>query len=104
MKYKALRILATVYKILAWVTLIVGSLTSLSLLFSSGVISRGLGVSIPIGAGIVAALVTVGFTLLQFVFLLGFGELISLIFDIEANTRVEPRVKAEEEEERKMAA
>lgn len=101
MKYRALRVLATVYKVLAWVTLVVGSLISLSLLFSSSVVSSGLGVPVSLGAGIIAALVAIGFTLIQFVLFLGFGELISLIFDIEANTHGEVTV---EEEEKRMAA
>jgi len=103
MKYKALRVLATVYKVLAWVTLGVGSLISLSLLFSSSVVSSGLGVPVSIGAGIIAALVAIGFTLIQFILFLGFGELISLIFDIEANTHVGAVAEVEEEEGR-MAA
>ncbi len=102
MNYKALRVLATVYKVLAWVTLVVGSFISLSVLFIPSLISSGLGVPVSIGVGIVAAFVAIGFTLIQFILFLGFGELISLIFDIEANTHKGPVV--EEEEEKRMAA
>lgn len=102
MKYRALRVLATVYKILAWVTLAVGVIVSISLLFGSSAISRGLGLSVSIGVGFLAALLTMGFSLLQFVFLLGFGELINLVFDIEANTHI--MEKAEEEEKGLRAA
>lgn len=102
MKYRALRVLAVVYKILAWITLVIGVIISISLLFSSSIVSRGLGVSVSFGASFIAALLTLGFTLLQFVFFLGFGELISLLFDIDANTA--PKLKKAPATETKQAA
>lgn len=96
MKYRALRVLAMVYKILAWVTLVSGALVSISLLFSSTVISRGLGVPVSFGASFLAALVALGFTLVQFVFLLGFSELIYLVFDINDNTSPKEEAAGEE--------
>lgn len=87
MQYRALRVLAVVYKILAWITLAVGIIVSISLLFSSSIVSRGLGIPVSIGISFLAAIFALGLSLLQFVFLLGFGELISMVFDIDANTR-----------------
>ena len=102
MNYRALRILASVYKIVAWAILGSGSIISISLLFSSNVISSGLGIPVTLGASIITALIFEGFILLQFIFFLGLGELISLVFDIDFNTR--PVAATKEREEIKSAA
>ena len=86
MNYKALRILGSVYKIVAWIILGAGSIIAVSMLFSSNIISTGLSIPVTAGASIITALIFEGFILLQFIFFLGLGELISLIFDIDFNT------------------
>jgi len=86
MNYRVLRVLASVYKIIAWIILGAGSIIAISMLFSSNIISSGLGIPVTAGASIVTALIFEGFILLQFIFFLGLGELISLVFDINFNT------------------
>ncbi len=87
MNFRALRILASVYKIIAWIIFGAGSIIAISMLFSSNLISSGLGLPVTPGASIVTALIFEGFILLQFVFFLGLGQVISLFFEIDFHTR-----------------
>ena len=87
MHYRALRVLATFYKIVAWIILGSGSLIAISMLFSSNIIVSGLGLPMTTGVSIATALIFEGFILVQFIFFLGLGELISIIFDIDFSTR-----------------
>ncbi len=104
MNYRALRILASVYKMVAWIIFGAGSIISLSMLFSSNIIASGLGIPITPGASIATALIFEGFILIQFVFFLGLGQLISLVFDIDFNTRPVTEEVLEKKEEITEAA
>lgn len=97
MKYRALRVMAVVMKILAWVVLVAGLIVSLTTLFATGLLSDSLGTTVPLSARLFAFLGMIAGTLVQFVFLMGAGEAISLLFDIESNTSMRPPVTHREE-------
>ncbi len=100
-KYRALRIVATIFKVLAWITLVIGVLGAI--LFVVGVVwlsISGMGMQGPIapyyyrglgGAPIVVSLIgALGIALgpiLSFLFLYASAEMIYLFLDIEQNTR-----------------
>jgi len=97
-RFTVLRIVATLYKILGWIILVVGTLASLGI-FVAGLLG-GAGVSqymsrgsqlggLMSGAlgGLVAAVISFLLTLLYFVLTYGVGEVIYLFVAIEENTR-----------------
>ena len=85
-KYEFLRIIAQILKVLAWVVLGVGLLGGLiGLLALAGPMARNL--NLPVA---VPSLGSVGVLLLSvawFVQLFAFGSILSLLIDIEENTR-----------------
>lgn len=96
MKYRALRVMAVVMKILAWVVLVTGLMFSLATLFATGLLTQSLGTTVPLSARLFMFVGMVAGTLVEFVFLLGSSEVISLLFDIEANTFQRPATHQEE--------
>lgn len=96
MKYRALRVMAVVMKILAWVVLATGLMLSLATLFATGLLTQSLGTTVPVSARLFMFIGMVAGTLVEFVFLLGSGEAISLLFDIEASTVARPAAHHEE--------
>ena len=99
-KYRALRIIATLWKVLAWILLIVGILSSLGVLLigilgSGGFVLRYLGQDPGLVQGAMSAVSgIVGFiggliaTMVYFLILYAIGELIDLLLAIEENTRL----------------
>lgn len=96
-RFHVLRIIATLFKVLAWIMLIVGALISIGLLIGGlaggASMTRYMG-SPPLGGlvggvlgGLVAAVISFLFTLLYFAFMYGLGEAIYLGLAIEENTR-----------------
>ena len=98
-KYRVLRIVATIFKVLAWIVLVVGLLVAIIwtvALMASGV-SRlraqlpstlyypGLG--LPLASGLAGSLVLGLISILYFLFLYASGEFVFLLLDIEENTR-----------------
>ena len=94
-KYRILRFVATLWKILAWVVLVVGTLAAIATLagvllggaqlrpyFDSGIVPFS-----PIVGGIIAFVGGVLFTIFYFLALYGVGELLQLLIGIEENTR-----------------
>jgi hypothetical protein len=87
-KYKALRTIANLYKILAFVLggiLVIGAL----IVMASGAVSStsSLGGPSMLAGGFVGGLIMLIYAGLVFVGLYGFGEFIYLFLDIEENTR-----------------
>lgn len=105
-KFKILRIIGTVWKILAWIVLIVGVLVALGSLLMSifggsmlgwvlsqfGVAEQGAtgayGIVGGIVGGFILSLVLAILALIEFLMLYAIGDLIYLFLDIEANTRL----------------
>ena len=100
-KFKVLRAIGTIWKILAWLVLIVGILSAIGILIT-GLLGRGLmgwidrggygpmpRMPLPLGAlGSVAAFaVSLIITLFYFLGMYAVGELIFLLLAIEENTR-----------------
>jgi len=98
-KYRALRIIATLWKVLAWILLIVGILSSLGILLvgilgGGGFVFRYLGQdpdlvhgAMSTVSGIVAFIGGLIATMVYFLILYAIGELIDLLLAIEENTR-----------------
>lgn len=94
MKYRALRIVSTIYKILAWIVLVMGvlgvcassALTATGALALLGEEGAAAGVSGIVGAAVifVGGLLAVGFYVL---ILFAVSEGIQVLLDIEENTR-----------------
>lgn len=96
-KFGVLRIVATIYKVLAWIVLVVGvlggclSLGMGALGFVSGAASssafeRSLGVTGALG-GMVSGVIVIFFAALYFLVLYALGETIYLLLALEENTR-----------------
>jgi len=98
-KYRVLRIVASIFEILAWIVLVLGLLGAI--LFVVGTVAAGLGrlgariplrlyyqyMGMPAVSGLVGAIVMGLGSILYFLFLYATGELIYLLLDIEQNTR-----------------
>ena len=91
-KYRVLRIVATIWKVLAWIVLVVsvlGGCGTLALAALGGAAARstdfGLGGGL-IG-GLFAALVAIFLGVLYFVSLYAFAELVDVMLALEENTR-----------------
>jgi hypothetical protein len=102
-KFRVLRLVGTLWKILAWVVLAVGILTSLGMLITTIVggaglrelfedMTEGVGIEIPTWldwlGGVALFFVSLVGTLLNFVVLYAGGELVHLLLAIEENTRL----------------
>lgn len=95
-KYRVLRIVATIWKVLAWIVLVVsvlGGCGSLAIGLMAGGANSGLGggagaqlVGGAIG-GAITAVIAIFFGLLYFLFLYAFAELVDVMIALEANTR-----------------
>ncbi len=100
-KFKVLRIIGTIWKVLAWIVLIIGILFSAGMLLTSvlgGGMAGQLGLregQMPLGpwafgvvGGIVTFVVSLIATVIYFLMLYAVGELIYLLLAIEENTRL----------------
>ncbi len=95
-KFRVLRIVATIVKVIAWIVLVVGVLGGCGTLVlgllagSSG--PRGGGAEFGPLAGLlggaVSGLVVIVLALIYFLFLYAYGELIYLLLALEENTRL----------------
>ncbi|MDY6874587.1 MAG: hypothetical protein SWK90_00055 [Chloroflexota bacterium] len=99
-KFKILRIIGTVWKIMAWIALFVGILSSVGVLlmslFGGGVLSQfgqeysqmpGALWAFGLTGGIIGFIVSLIATIINFLLLYAVGELIYLLLAIEENTR-----------------
>jgi hypothetical protein len=94
-KFRVLRIVATIIKVLAWIILVLGVLGGcLTLgggLLAGGTGSRGGGEFGPLAGlltGAFGGIFVIIFSVLEFLFLYAFGELIHLLLALEENTRL----------------
>lgn len=94
-RYRVLRIVATLIKVLAWIVLVLGLLGAILLVI--GAVAGGLGglgarayrdlaMNTTIGAVVGSIIMGLG-SVLYFLFIYAAGELIHLLLDIEQNTR-----------------
>ena len=95
-KFGVLRVVAAIYRVLAWIILVIGVLGACGILaisVSPGLIGiqnvdlLGLGVG-GVAGGLVAGLGAIFFAIIYFLLLYAFGELISLLIALEENTRL----------------
>jgi hypothetical protein len=98
-RFRILRIIGTLWKVFAWITLIVGVLSSLGILLigvlgSGGLVLRYFGQDpglmpgvMSIVSGIVGFIAGLIATFITFLVLYAIGELIDLLLAIEENTR-----------------
>jgi hypothetical protein len=94
-KYRVLRVVATIYKVLAWILLVVSVLGGCGAI-AFGVMAGGAGSSSnnalgPLLGGVVggaiSGLVAIFFGVIYFLFLYAFAELIDVALALESNTR-----------------
>ena len=84
-KYGALRIVAVIITVIAWIVLVVGVIGSIA----AGALGADL-LGVGGGGATYAATVIIGgiiLSVIYFVFLLAFAQLIYLLIDVERNTR-----------------
>lgn len=98
-KFKILRFIGTVWKILAWIELVVGVLASIGLLLTGilggsfdmmrqfGQQPGGMGWAFGAVGGVIGFIVAIILTVIYFLALYAIGELIYLMLAIEENTR-----------------
>jgi hypothetical protein len=98
-KFRALRLIALFYKILAWLTLVGGILGALGLVVFGATLGRTgmrspiegmplVGANITTVTSVFGALLALVFVLVQFVLLYAMSEAIQLALAIEKNTRM----------------
>jgi hypothetical protein len=94
-KYRILRIVATIWKVLAWIVLVLSVLGG-CLTFALGVMggaaaSRNDALGLGLGGGLIGggitALIAIFFGVLYFVSLYAFAELVDVMIALEENTR-----------------
>lgn len=94
-KFRVLRIVAVIWKVLAWIVLVIsvlggcftlamGLIGGASAARSSDMLGLGLG---GVVGGVVTALAAIFFGILYFVFLYAFAELVDVMLALEENTR-----------------
>ncbi len=98
-KFKMLRVVGTIYKVLAWIVLVIGVLSALGVLgagiWGQARLARPPGMPprallpgwVGVAGGIMGALGIALMALFYFLFLYAFGEAIYLALAIEENTR-----------------
>jgi len=89
-KYRILRTMAVVYKIMAWVSLVFGLIGSITFLIQFSLLSQQLGTAVPAVAGTSLFVMFLVYTLVAFGTLYALSEGIRLLFDIERQTRATP--------------
>jgi hypothetical protein len=99
-KFRVLHVIGTLWKVLAWIALVVGALSSLAVFLigvggSGGFIWRYLGqdsgvmpATVGLMSGIVGGIAGLIATIIYFVILYAIGELVFLLLAIEENTRL----------------
>ena len=85
-KYGALRTVALIITIVAWIVLVVGVIGSIVMGIGGATLMGTVGIT---GAAYVAITIIIGIvgSVLAFLFLLAYAQLIYLLIDVEANTR-----------------
>lgn len=89
-KYRILRTMAVVFKVMAWVSLVFGLIGSITFLIQFSLLSQQLGTAVPAVAGFSLFIVLLAYTLVSFGAFYALAESINLLFDIERQTRAIP--------------
>ena len=89
-KYRILRTMAVVFKVMGWVSLVLGIIGSVTFLIQFSLLSQQLGTAVPAVAGFTLFLVLIAYTLVSFGAFYALAEGINLLFDIERQTRAIP--------------
>jgi uncharacterized membrane protein len=95
MRYRALHIVATIYRIIGWIVIVVGVLSSCGstafFITARGTMMGGVYTRAPVWGGVIGAIITLVMglimTALSGITLLAIAEGIYLFLDIEENTR-----------------
>lgn len=87
-KWPALRIIATLLKVLAWIQLAIGVIVALATAFSSSFLASTFHTSSFNGAGILAGVIELIVAVFAFIWTYATAELIMLFITIEKNTRL----------------
>lgn len=88
-KYTALRVIATIYKVIAWITLVLGVIGFI-ISIVTGSLAGIKGIRYGFGGGFIGLLSGVGiliYCIIAFLGLLALSEAIYVVLDIEENTR-----------------
>ena len=106
-KFKVLRVIGTIWKILAWIVLVVGILSSIGVLltsiFGGGILSQfgqqygqmpRTSWVFGLAGGVIGFTISLIATIVNFLLLYAVGELIYLLLAIEENTRQAQLVQA----------
>ena len=94
-KFKILRIVATIWKVLAWIVLVLsvlGGCANIVFGVMLGAGARNTGNALGLSAfgalgGVIIALVAIFFGVLYFIFLYAFAEIVDVMLALEENTR-----------------
>jgi hypothetical protein len=87
-RYGLLRVMAVIYKILAWVSIVVAVFTNTLLSVAiGGLATPQLGAAVGVAAGFGAWILLAVYALIVFGTLYGLSEAIYLLFDVEEETR-----------------
>lgn len=84
-KYGLLRAIAFILKLLAWLVLLAGIVGGFAGLLGGGAFARN--VNLPVALPIIGSAVLMFACVIWFVQLFAFGSILSLLIDIEENTR-----------------
>lgn len=87
-KYRILRTMAVIYKILAWVSLAAGVAFGVFALVASSLISQQLETAGAAGGGFLAFIAIIVYSLISFGSLYALSEGIYLLFDINEETKM----------------
>lgn len=97
-KFTSLRVIAVIFKVLAWITLILGLLGAIAL-FAMGTrpgLFRGAPLPrVAMGGGLIGAITVAVVAVIYFLFLYAAGDGIYLFLAIEENTRATARYLAQ---------
>lgn len=85
-KYRILRVMVVVYKVVAWLSLVGGVILSIMTLISGSIVAQQLGVPGPAAFGLGGFFFLLLSSLFSFGALYAFAELIQLAFNIHQNT------------------
>lgn len=85
-RYRILKVMVVVFKVVAWLWLIGGVILSVITLISGSIIAQQLGAPGPAGFGFGAFLFLLLTSLFNFGVFYAFAELIQLVFSIHENT------------------
>jgi len=79
-KYKFLQTAATIFKVIGWIVLILGIISSIVLVITMGSTTVG-------GFGVLYAIIGIVYSVISWVGLLAVAEIFVLLIDLEENTR-----------------